>query len=582
MYALDLLRTDAWSALLLVTALKGAIVLVCALLATRLIARASAATRHTVWVLAFIAVLVMPALLVAVPGWQVPVLPDGGLAMGLDEEVTLAIPDTRVGSVVAGLSGASLVYAGPASKSISLGALLLLFWGLGAFFVAARWVAGVLSAWALTRKAMPVNDPDWMAAANEVRAELGLRRAVTLRISAHTRTPMTWGTIFPVVLLPEGAMRWSADRRVVVLTHELAHVRRLDGLTQWIAQAACVLHWFNPLVWKSYQRFLVEREHACDDYVLEEGTRASTYAEHLLDIAKGLRNQQRAELAMAPMAHGTQIEERLRSILNDQQRRDRLSRGLLLIVCTLVFALVWPVAAITFVARGHQPITQHAPAPPVHPEAPLAPLPPAPPLPPEAPLPPLPPEPPLPPLPPEPPAPPHPELAHEPHAGAFLVPVAEVMSGPASAGNQRIAFRREVTVEQRLRKRARDNQFRVRLDASLAAEMEELGRSIQVDVERLVRDVENDRWDALEGRTRGVVRHVEAIVREAQDWDKTDWIESQAETLASIDEGSDVIAAIDWKRDVRRPSRRGRPSAHPNRTKNTHNSNTCRSTDNQP
>ncbi|MCH7639072.1 MAG: M56 family metallopeptidase [Bacteroidetes bacterium] len=580
MFVLDFLRVDAWSALLLITALKGAVVLVCALLATRLIARASAATRHTVWVLAFIAVLVMPALLVAVPGWQVPVLPDGGLSLGLDEEVTLAIPDIRVGNVVAGLSGASLVNAEPASKTISLGALLLLFWGLGAFFVAARWAAGVLSAWALTRKAMPVSDPDWMAAADEVRAALGLRRSVTLRISAHTRTPMTWGTFRPVVLLPEGAMRWSAGRRAIVLTHELAHVRRLDGLTQWIAQAACVLHWFNPFVWKSYQRFLVEREHACDDYVLEEGTRASTYAEHLLDIAKGLRNQQRAELAMAPMAHRTQIEERLRSILNDQQRRDRLSRGLFLIVCTLVFALVWPVAAITFVARGHQPITQHAPAPPVHPEAPLTPLPPAPPLPPEVPLPPLPPEPPLPPLP---PAPLHPaEPAPEPHVGAFFVPIAQVMSGPASTDNRRTLIRREVTVEQRLLKRVRDSQFRLRLDASLAAEMEEGGRSIQVDVERIiVRDVANERWDALEERTRSVVRHVDAMVREAQDWDETHWVERQAETLASIAEDSDIIAVIDWKRDVQRSSRHTQPSANPSRISINRDSDDCPKTCNR-
>ena len=576
MQVLDFLTTDltadAWSALLLVTALKGAIVLVCALLATRLIARASAATRHAVWVLAFIAVLVMPALLVAVPGWQVPVLPEGGIALGLDEEVSLAIPDIRMESVVSGLSVASLVNAEPVSKTISLGALLLLFWGLGAFFVAARWAAGILSAWALTRKAMPVTDPDWMAAVDEVRAALGLKRSVILRISIHTRTPMTWGTFRPVVMLPEGAMRWSAGRRVVVLTHELAHLRRLDGLTQWIAQAACVLHWFNPLVWKSYQRFLVEREHACDDYVLEDGTRASIYAEHLLDIAKGLRNQQRAELAMAPMAHRTQIEERLRAILNDQQRRGRLSRGLFVMVCTLVLALVWPVAAISFVARGHQPITQYAPAPPVHPEAPQAPLPPVPPLPPDAPV---------RPLPPEPPAPPHPEPAPEPPANIFIEPVSDVMSGPAP-GNVWRVDRRQVTEEQRRRKRARDNQFRSRLNASLAAEMEEAGRSIQVDVERIVADVENERWDALEERTRSVVRHVEAIVREAQDWDETDWIERQAETLASIDEDSGIVAAIEWKRNAQESSRRARPSAHPSRTNNSHNSNTCRSTDNHP
>jgi len=173
-------------------------------------------------------------------------------------------------------------------------------------------------------------------------------------------------------------------------------------------------------------------------------------------------------------------------------------------------------------------------------------------------------------------------LAHEPHAGAFLVPVAEVMSGPASAGNQRIAFRREVTVEQRLRKRARDSQFRLRLDASLAAEMEEGGRSIQVDVERIiVRDVANERWDALEERTRSIVRHVDAMVREAQDWDETHWVERQAETLASIAEDSDIIAVIDWKRDVQRSSRHTQPSANPSRISINRDSDDCPKTCNR-
>ncbi len=570
MPVLDFLSADAWSALLLVSALKGAIVLVLALLATRLLARTSAATRHAVWVLAFIAALVMPALLMAVPGWNVPLLPEGGIALGLDEEVALAIPNAQAEHVSAGFPTTSFVDAASTSKSISLGALLLLFWGLGAFFVAARWAGGILSASVLTRRAIPLTTPEWATALNDVRATLGLKRSVTLRISAHTRTPMTWGTLHPVVLLPEGAARWSADRRRVVLMHELAHVRRLDGLTQWIAQAACVFHWFNPFVWKSYQRFLVEREHACDDYVLREGARASTYAEHLLDIAKGLRNQQRAELAMAPMAHGTQIEERLRSILNDQQKRDRLSRGLLVIVCTLVFALVWPVAAISFVARESTRVTQHVPTPPAPPEAPQAPLPPAPPTAPSAPNAPLPPDAPLPPN-------PQPEA---PFVAFFVQSDTEVRNGPSSPRDARTAVRLEVTDDQRRRKQSRDGQFRSRIHASLAAEMEEIGRTIQVDVDRIVHDVENERWDALEERTRAVVRRVEAVTREARDWGETDWVDRQAEVIASADADSEIAVAIEWKRNAQESSRRARPSVHPSRITSQNASSTCRTDSN--
>src|SRR5690606_2750446 len=95
------------------------------------------------------------------------------------------------------------------------------------------------------------------------------------------------------------------------------------------------------------------------------------------------------ELAMASMARPSQIEERLHSILRNNQRRDALSRALLVIVGVLVLALAWPVVVIDPIAPPTPPMAPLPPAPPrpapVAPHtpaaAPSAPSPPAPPAP---------------------------------------------------------------------------------------------------------------------------------------------------------------------------------------------------------
>jgi beta-lactamase regulating signal transducer with metallopeptidase domain len=154
-----------------------------------------------------------------------------------------------------------------------------------------------------------------------------------------------------VVILPEDAEDWDDERLALVLTHELAHVRRLDVLTHIVGQCAVALFWFHPLAWLAAARMRLERERACDDLVLGSGARPSRYAGDLLDLVQTLNGPTAPAAAALAMARRTEIEGRLLSILDAAVRRGPLGArriaGALAVAAfgVVTIAAVRPVAA---------------------------------------------------------------------------------------------------------------------------------------------------------------------------------------------------------------------------------------------
>jgi beta-lactamase regulating signal transducer with metallopeptidase domain len=366
------MTTNLLASLLLGIALKGACILAVAALVTRMLALASAALRHLVWVAALGGILLLPALAAVVPPLRVPTLAstEGPSAATMprarslpaSEVVTAPLgPTPRVWTSTMTVRGATeptmpapvlapaRVYRGPQptpnAAPLPWLAILVGLWALGAIAMLARLSLARVRVSGWRRTASLVTDPTWLSLSREIARRLGVSREVVLLESDRGCAPMTWGVIYPVVLLPAGASVWPSDRRAVVLAHEIAHIRRHDALTQLGAQAVLSLLWFHPLVWLAVRRMRVERERACDDLVLAMGARASDYARDLLAIAQTLDGRELAVAALA-MARRSDLEGRLLAILEPRTSRGDVSRARLAAVTVGVLALAAPLAAM--------------------------------------------------------------------------------------------------------------------------------------------------------------------------------------------------------------------------------------------
>src|SRR5262249_30126207 len=208
------------------------------------------------------------------------------------------------------------------------------------------------------RRSQPVDDSSWRPLLERSAREAGVGGAVRLRQSHEVGAPIVYGWRRSTILLPADAGAWDAERRRVVLLHELAHIVRRDPLTQSIAWLACAGYWFHPFVWKAAARLRAESERACDDRVLSSGVAPANYASHLLSLARRARALRLAGAVSVAMARRSTLEGRLLSLLDEGVRRGFLTarvRGAGIAALALILlgvGLVRPVAPAAAVAEA--------------------------------------------------------------------------------------------------------------------------------------------------------------------------------------------------------------------------------------
>jgi uncharacterized protein YjbI with pentapeptide repeats/beta-lactamase regulating signal transducer with metallopeptidase domain len=153
-------------------------------------------------------------------------------------------------------------------------------------------------------------------------------RSVSLRVSSEIDVPVAVGFHTPTILLPSRLIETSALAEIgdldQIVMHEYAHLDRYDDWTNLAQRVLERIFWFNPVIAFLATRIALEREIACDDWVIAQTGHAHRYATCLWKLVEATRLPTRRIFAPGALFTPRQISIRIEQLLDS--RRNALPR----------------------------------------------------------------------------------------------------------------------------------------------------------------------------------------------------------------------------------------------------------------
>ncbi len=306
---------------------KTSAVILAVWLGTLLLRHRSAALRHALWLGGLTAFLCVPALFPLArrtPAVRLPAyLPVALETLPVQLSVTASQPGPRK----------------PPARTLPVSWILMAVWVGGTLVICIRRGRAAFRMQRIAGRSSPA--PSHLAAPDEP----------AIGISHDVRTPLTWGLIHPMILLPASALDWQPECLRSVLEHEREHIRRWDSVSHWLAELVCAVWWFHPLAWLARSRAAHERECACDDAVLRSGVRASDYASELLNLAATLPIKGEPIMALSALSD---FERRIKNLLLPGIDRRPANQHARWAVALATVALIVPLAVLRAQAPSGQ------------------------------------------------------------------------------------------------------------------------------------------------------------------------------------------------------------------------------------
>lgn len=199
--------------------------------------------------------------------------------------------------------------------------------------------------------------PAWEQELKRLSRAIGLRCEVAVATSARISSPLTLGSISPIILLPAGLLSGLSTAQIeAILVHELYHIKRRDYLINICQALVEVLLFYHPAIWHINHIIREERENCCDDQTLAFCGDAITYARALTQIQEN-NTFTKPTLAMsATGADGRNFSNRIKRLFNIYPNPAQArSKGIFAIGFLVVYLGIVLVSAGISTARPVEP-----------------------------------------------------------------------------------------------------------------------------------------------------------------------------------------------------------------------------------
>ena len=212
----------------------------------------------------FLVLWIIAALRLILP-FSIPLPFNTHIGLDVFSDVVQELPSRNIGSPLPGEvlpsydAGADV--QSPATGHISTFEVL---WLVGVLLLALYFSISYLRSIRKFRMSIPDNTPyirEWLTTHQII-------RPIQVRNSDLISSPLTYGILHPVILLPKNLDRNDQAALKYVLSHEYVHIRRFDAITKILFAAVLCIHWFNPLAWVMYVLANRDMELSCDAWVI--------------------------------------------------------------------------------------------------------------------------------------------------------------------------------------------------------------------------------------------------------------------------------------------------------------------------